>query len=310
MSISGSYDFSMSRDQIITGAIRLLGITDPTIPTQDSMVHHVRSLNTMLKSWQLQGVGLWLLRQLYLFPTLNIGTYSMSGSGANCTLTPIETTLAADAALGATTITVASATGLLTTVNIGIKLDSLARQWTTINGAPSGVSIPLTAALTGAATSGNTVKAYAAKVQRPLRILEARWKIGDNEVPINVVDQKDYLIMPNKTTTGMPIMLYYDPQLSAGVLHLWPAPNVVDSVIVMTAAYPISDMDSSSDDFELPVEFLQAIKYGLASELIPEYPDRINEQMAERVEERAKREFKIAKNYDSPISVRFVSSGE
>lgn len=71
-----------------------------------------------------------------------------------------STTLTANASGGATTITVASITNFTDGEKIAIELDSGAQHQTTINGAPSGSTITLLAALPGSgvvATSGNDV---------------------------------------------------------------------------------------------------------------------------------------------------------
>ena len=308
MTLSGTYSFSMSRDQVITAAVRQLGILDQQLPRPDAIVRHSLALNMMLKSWQLQNIGLWLLREITLFPALNTARYAIGSSGTNFTLTPVETTLAADAALGALTISGTSATGIANNSNIGIKLDDGTRQWTTVNGAPSGTTITLAAALTAAASEDNTVKAYASKAQRPLRILEARWKTGTNEIPLNIIDRDEYIRQTNKSTTGMPVMLYYDPQLTTGYVNFWPAPNTVDAVIPMTATYQIEDMTASSDDFEIPVEWYNAVVYNLANEIMNEYGTAVSEAAMERVMRKAESEFSIARNHDAPISVQFVAN--
>jgi len=306
MTISGSYDFSMTRDQVITAAVRLLGIMDQQKPFPDAIVRHNRSLNMMLKSWQLQGVGLWLMRELTLFPAHETARYATGASGTHITLSPVETTLSADALSGALTISVTSATGIVNNAFIGIELDDGTRQWTTVNGSPSGTTVTLAAALTDSASEDATVKVYVSKAQRPTRILEARWKQGNNEIPIQLRDRQDYMIMTNKATTGMPVMFYYDPQLTTGYINLWPAPDTVNATIPMTAAYPISDMDSSSDDFELPVEWYNAITYNLAMAIMGEYATEVSSELKAEVKERAILEFRIARNFDTPSSVFFV----
>lgn len=73
-----------------------------------------------------------------------------------------ETTITANASGGATTITVASIAGLASGDVIGVKLNTGFYHFTTINGAPSGSTVTLTAAVPGAgvvATSGNAVVA-------------------------------------------------------------------------------------------------------------------------------------------------------
>jgi len=67
------------------------------------------------------------------------------------------TTLNADAAKGATTITVASAANISQFDAIGVVLDDDSLQWTFTPDSPVGNNVTLTEKLRGAAASGNTV---------------------------------------------------------------------------------------------------------------------------------------------------------
>ncbi|MDO8969906.1 MAG: hypothetical protein Q7U74_04400, partial [Saprospiraceae bacterium] len=73
-----------------------------------------------------------------------------------------STTLSANASGGDVTITVASITGIASGDIIGVKLNTGLYHFTTVNGAPAGSTVTLTAALPGTgvvATSGNAVVA-------------------------------------------------------------------------------------------------------------------------------------------------------
>lgn len=72
----------------------------------------------------------------------------------------VDTTLTADASSGNLTITVADIAGIASGDVIGVKLNTGLYHFTTVNGAPSGSTVTLTAALSGTgvvATSGNAV---------------------------------------------------------------------------------------------------------------------------------------------------------
>ncbi len=277
MTLSGSYDFSMTRNELITAAWRMLGFRDPTTPFPDEIVHINRNLNMMLKSWQNQNVGLWLTRTLYLFPAHETASYSLSSSGANCTTAIIETVIKTSAIAGATTITVDSISGIASLMIIGIELDDGTRQWTTVSGSPSGSVVTLGAALTDAAAIGNTVKVYTTKAQRPLKIIDAFWHdASGNDRPLQVANNDDYTAIPNKDTVSTPLIVYYDPQITTGVLYVWPKPDTVNGVIVMSAVYPIQDMDAATDNIEIPAEWFQAVMYGLAVEIAPQYPEQVS----------------------------------
>ena len=68
-----------------------------------------------------------------------------------------ETTLTADAAKGALTITVASVTDISDNDPVGIVLDDGTAFWTSANGEPAVLVVTIADELRGAASSGNTV---------------------------------------------------------------------------------------------------------------------------------------------------------
>ncbi len=311
MALSGSYDFSMTRDQVITAAWRLLGFRDPTTPTADEITHISRNLNMMLKSWQNQNVGLWLTRTLYLLPAHETASYNLSSTGTNCTATLVETELSVAAASGATSITVDSITGIVANDYIGIQLDDGTRQWTTVSGTPSGYVVTLAAALTDDTAIDNTVKSYTTKAQRPLRIIEARWRDADGiDTPLSIGNREDYTSVADKTTVSTPNLVWYDPQLTTGVLYVWPKPETVDGLIILSAVYPIQDMDSSSDDFEVPVQWLEALIYNLAVRLSPQWPEQVSIQYFRELKEQAYLSLEAAKMEDREVSYIFTPDVE
>ena len=56
MTTSGSYDFSINRDQIIEGALRLCGvIAQGETPSATQITEGSRMLNLMVKAWEADG---------------------------------------------------------------------------------------------------------------------------------------------------------------------------------------------------------------------------------------------------------------
>lgn len=112
---------------------------------------------------------------------------------------------------------------------------------------------------------------------RPLRVLEAFLRDSNgNDVPLNIISRQEYLQFGIKTTQGIPNSCYYDKQLSAGVLYLYNTPVDITHSVHLVVQRPLQDMTASSDLFDFPQEWFQAIKWGLAEELAPEYGYNIN----------------------------------
>lgn len=89
---------------------------------------------------------------------------SKIGGGWFTATTALDTTLSVTGAGTGTSVTLTSVTGVASGDVIGIVLDSGATHFTTVSGALTGSSVPLTVALPSAATSGNrvTTNAWAA----------------------------------------------------------------------------------------------------------------------------------------------------
>lgn len=112
-------------------------------------------------------------------------------------------------------------------------------------------------------------------VGRPLGMVEVLLQDTDsNDTPLNMLTSNEYKELSNKTTTGTPNSYYYDPQLTSGVLYIWPAPDATaatEYTLEITYQKPVDDMDAATDDFEFPQEWLEVVKYGLAIRLAPMY---------------------------------------
>jgi len=61
MAVSASSDFSVNRDELISAAMRIVGILAPgDTPLAARVTTASEALNMMIKSWQSEGIGLWL----------------------------------------------------------------------------------------------------------------------------------------------------------------------------------------------------------------------------------------------------------
>lgn len=107
--------------------------------------------------------------------------------------------------------------------------------------------------------------------QKPLRILSVRRRNSDSiDTPMRMLSRQEYFDLPNKTTAGPPVCWYYDPQTTAGTLYVWPRPAAADATeytLPYTYLRRMDDIDSSSNDADIPQEWLRALAYTLATEL-------------------------------------------
>jgi hypothetical protein len=107
---------------------------------------------------------------------------------------------------------------------------------------------------------------------KPLRIQMARLQYTDTgpyplEVPLIELSRQEYNMLGQKTAPGTVNSWFYDPQRLQGILSLYLSPDVVPNTIILTVQRPIQDVLTGSDDFDLPIEWLNALSYNLAAAL-------------------------------------------
>lgn len=308
MATSGITTFSISRDTIIREALAICGVIDETeTPSAEMISRGTISLNLFAKSLMAQGYHLWGLQECYLFLADSQASYSISSTGDRCATVAdsVITTLTADAALNATTLSLAS-TGMATSDAIGIVLDDNSIQWTTIATIPgtTSVTIPATG-LTGAASSGNAVYAYTTKIARPLRVTSAGVIANGIETPLSMMARTEYFDLPDKSSEGRPCQFYYDPQLTAGKFYVWPTASDGTLRLRLTVERPLEDFVYTADEPDFPIEWGDALTYGLAARLGPKYG--VSFQRIAGIKALADEYLDTAKNFDRDMASTFLT---
>lgn len=273
MTTSGSYNFTVNRDELIKDVLISVGaVAQEDTPSSAIVNHASRQLNLMLKAWVAKpGFRLWRIKETTLFLEKAKRAYSLGPSGDQFTLSSdvISTTLSAAATASATTISLTSTTGMVAGDYIGIVLDDGTVHTTTIGVA---ATTTIVSGLASAASSGNVVWTYTSKAPRPNRIVDAFIRTVDNtDRPIRIYSRDEYLRMGDKFTSGSIVNLYYDPQLTNSVLKVWSPESIVTNTLDLTVEYPPEDMDSATDNFEFPSEWLFPVQWNLALILCPSY---------------------------------------
>ena len=283
MATSGTITFGVNRDQLITLAMKLIGkLGEAETPTAEETSDCALLLNMMVKQWIAgadfaPGLKMWKRTRADLFLSASSGSYSLGPAGRWAySAGNYQRTLSALAAQGATAITVSSIANAANGDSIGIQLLDGSLQWTTISGTPSGSTINLAAALTAAAASGNYAFNYASAQQatRPTLIETAvlRNAMGEDS-PLQFLTLQEYEALPSKGQTtykGDPIAIYYEPQLTNGVLYTdVGAASDVTKRIRCVYQEPIEDFSAATDDPEFPQEWYLALAWGLAKQAAP-----------------------------------------
>ncbi len=275
MATSNSVNFNETRDQIIQDALELLNVVDAGGIIQSTDTDRgIRSLNQLMKAWQAEGIKLWNKKQAAIFLQKSQASYILGATDHAALVSDYQTTTTTAAAvLGASTIDVTSATGMAISDNIGIELDDGTRQWTTITNISS-LTLTLNTTLTAAAASGVTVITYTTKLNRPLQITSARVLDLDanSERITDMISYADYFDIPNKVATGTPNQVMYDrSMITTGTAYVWPIPDGVTNILRISISELIEDFDASTDDPDVPQEWLLALSYNLAVYMAPFY---------------------------------------
>lgn len=271
MSSSGSYNFSVSRDDIIEQAYGEIGLFDPE--SEDALdaslvTDAALKLNMMVKLWA-KKYQLHLMQDVVLFLVLDQQSYLLGDAATDANWCSIDdyaqTTLAAAALAGAASVSLTSATGFATGDKIGIVLDSGAIQWTTATMA--GTTATLGAVTTGAAASGNVVFGYTSRPVRPLKLVEGslyRRDITDNDTPIELIGKREYDALTAKTQSGKVIKVAYQPLLTSGRLWTWQCADLSTDTLRFTIERPVQDFDATADTPDFPIEASLALVLNLA----------------------------------------------
>lgn len=91
---------------------------------------------------------------------------------------------------------------------------------------------------------------------------------------ITGIGREEYRKLSDPTSGGVPTQFHYDPQLTNGVLYLYPVPTAVEAAeytLNINYTKPIDDADATTNDLEFPQEWYLALKWNLVKEIMMEY---------------------------------------
>lgn len=310
MPTSGSVNYTVNRDRMKTLAMRMCGeLADGESASPSQFADMDDMLNMMLKSMQADGLKLWLRKKATLFLEKSRVAYSLSSTGQHAAYSYIRTTIKVAAIATDVSIDVVDTTGMTAGDNVGFELDDGTSYWTTISTVVDSDTITIPASgLTSAADIGNYVYTYTSKIDRPLRVLQVLMRDADNsDTTVDLVSQQDYMELSGKHEVGGVTQVHYDPQTSAGILYVWPSPDDVTKMLELIVERPIEDMDSATDDFDIPQEWYEPILYGLAERAALYF--HVNEKITIMLGQKANTYLEKVMNFDVENTSLFLSPG-
>jgi len=96
---------------------------------------------------------------------------------------------------------------------------------------------------------------------------------------LNAMVKEQYDDLPLKGTGGIPLWYYYDCQYPQGVIYVYPVEST-QATLYVESLKPVNQFSSLNAEMILPGEYQEAIKYGLAKRLAPEYGFPIDQVLA------------------------------
>jgi hypothetical protein len=317
MTTSGSFSFTVNRDQTIRQAMLNIGRLDEIeTPSPQDITDCNLLLNMLIKQWMGKsdfwpGLKVYKRKWGYLFLNNATNKYTVGPNGAGWTNTFVRPLTTVTAAAGAGSITVASVTGIATGYYIGIQLDSGALFWTTVT-TVVGLVVSLTTVLPSQSASGSQVYCYQTIAQQPLNIETAVLRDNTNQdTPLRFLRTvQDYANLSSKTditNISDPNAIYYEFQLTNSFLYTdCGAAQDVTKYIVMSYMEPVQDMVNPADTFEYAQECFLAITWGLSRQIAPMYGMPWTQVMQENFTAAVM----IAGHKDAEVTTMYFQPGE
>jgi len=275
MATSGVTSYSVSRDQVIKSSLRLLKVIgEGEDPSSTMLSDCVEALNIMVKSWVKRGAQLWKIRYLQIPMLAEIHVYPL-GSTAGYVYSASVSNVGSGGTPGIYALTLTGGGGTGGAGTYTINASGVVSLITITAGGSAYTSAPiLSFPLGGIIGASGTAVIAGVTGPRPLRIFEAYLhdNVSNQDIPLRLLSRNEYNTLGDKSSSSRVNQFYYDPQLQNGRLHVYPQPSSSDNVtIYATAQFPVEDLMNGVDEFDFPQEWFKVLKYGLASEIGPEF---------------------------------------
>ena len=275
MTTSGTYSFTVTRDDVIITSMQFLGkLGEGELPTATETSDQARVLNMLTKQWMgksdfAPGLKVFTRRRGYLFLSATSGQYLVGPSATGWANSFVNPTAAA-AAAGQPSIVVSSVIGVVIGYNIGVACGSSGELfWTTVLNVV-GTTVTLNANLPSGVVAGASVYCYQAAGTQPQVVETAVLRDSSNQdTPLRVMRSiEEYDSLPNKadpTNIADPIAIY--PEFQLGTSNLFTdcgAASDTSKYIVITYMEATQDFNNPLDNPEYPQEWYLALAWGLA----------------------------------------------
>ena len=322
MATSGSVNFTLTRDQLITTAYKKCGLIQKSeTPTADEISFAADILNLEVKMLTALNPHIWKRRVGYLFPEKDQFQYKVGTQAADDNIfnSYVTSTLTAAAVATDTTITINDITGISNTDIIGVVLDAGTIHWTTVNGSPAGSTITLTDAMPSGSALYSRIYVGSSKISRPVKIYNA-WRetittTSDTitRSPLEQVAYDDfYRLYGSQRNNSTASHYMFDNRAvdahateAHGIIHIQPTTNqsIRNEAIGFIYETQIEDFDADTDNADLPSEWLKLLVLGICKGLATS--DGVPERIAVRLENEYRETLDLLLQNDADDSTLF-----
>jgi hypothetical protein len=237
MATSGSTDWTRTRNQIISRALRIVGILSAEdSPTSNQLENANEALNSMVKAWQNDAIFLWTR-------DWETKTFSVSSEVTGTDGKIYECIRSHTSA----------------TANKPITGADYSTYWYN-RGSTGGTWAD--------ATSYSAIGDFNVGSDT-LDIEKAFIRDNNSDTNVEIVALDRYLDVYQKFNTGKPYMLTIDKQLTPKV-YLYHPPDSTSYVLHYLRSRKLEDFDSAANNPDFPERWINALVWGLADELSDE----------------------------------------
>ena len=127
----------------------------------------------------------------------------------------------------------------------------------------------------------------------------------DDTYPLEMRTIEEYMDLPRKDTDGRPTDYYTKENLGADTFFLYPAPDdLVNYTLDFVVVRLLEDIAATSNNFDLPSRWLEALHWGLVDAICMEHGKPID--FRQDVKQRYKEALRSARKSDTPVQDRTV----
>lgn len=141
-------------------------------------------------------------------------------------------------------------------------------------------------------TTGQASYSLASTDPAVYAIDRAYLRIDNIDHPCDVASYRQYIDIPDKTSTGEPTLVALNGQV-VPTMYVWPVPQQTRT-LYYTGIVKLKDFDTAAGNADFPVRYLEAITFGLAHKLSFEYGLPVQQQR--EIERQYQAEFAEAKS--------------